>query len=72
MWGRERGRAELVDISPSLYLNEHLHLNGAFCECSWFFWHEVFWLVKLYSYLFAGSASVPMADALVEGPDKDG
>jgi hypothetical protein len=27
--------------------------------------------VELYLYLFMGSSSIPMADALVEGPDKD-
>jgi hypothetical protein len=29
-------------------------------------------LVNLYSYLFAGSSSVLIADTLVKGPDKDG
>ena len=33
---------------------------------------KVFCIVKLYSYLFAGSSSIPVADTLVEGPDKDG
>jgi hypothetical protein len=28
-------------------------------------------LVKLCLYLFAGSTSIPVVDALVEGPDKD-
>ena len=33
---------------------------------------KVFCIVKLYSYLFVGSSSVPMVDTLVEGPDEDG
>jgi hypothetical protein len=33
---------------------------------------HVFCRVELYLYLFTGSSSVPMADALAEGPDKDG
>ena len=59
---------------PRLYLDEHrlCTSTGILVSVHGFFGHKSLLIVNLYSYFLAGSSSVPMADALVEGPDKDG
>jgi hypothetical protein len=47
-------------------------MKNLLSKCSGFLWYKVFRLVKLYLYFFVGSSSALVADALVEGTDKDG
>jgi hypothetical protein len=45
--------------------NPKSKILGCDSKYSWFLWSEVFWLVKLYFYLFAGSSSILVMDTLV-------
>jgi hypothetical protein len=71
---KSSGKRRARQCLPVLYLDEHLYFNGfsRYVSVCGSFGYKVFCLVKLYFYLFAGSLSVPMADTLVEDPDKDG
>jgi hypothetical protein len=66
------GKSRTCRCLPKLVPQRTPVPHGIFSKCSGFLWYKVFQLVKLYLYLFAGSSSALVVDALVEGPDKDG